>query len=72
MTELRFHRELYDVSAVDEAVKLYERFGASEKETLDSHWLVRVVGPTEARERKVSRELANYALGLSIKGNKQS
>jgi hypothetical protein len=72
MTELRFHRALYDVSAVDEAVKLYERFGASEKETGDTHWVVRVTAATEARERKVSRELANYALGLSIKGMKQS
>jgi hypothetical protein len=72
MTELRFHRALYDVAAVDEAVKLYERFGAAPKETEETHWLVRVTAPSEARERKVSRELANYALGLSIKGIKQS
>lgn len=66
MTELRFHRELYTGNAIDEALKLYARFGTFEQAEEAEHWVVRVSAATEDRARKVARELANYALGLTI------
>ena len=72
MTELRFHRDLYVDTAVDEAVKVYDRFASFELAEEPSHWVVRVSASSPARETLVSRELANYALGLTIKGRKAS
>jgi hypothetical protein len=72
MTEVRFHRELYDGPAVDEAVKTYGRFGAFELVQEPAHWLVRVTCKTPVRERQVSRELSNFALGLTVHGRKAS
>ena len=72
MTELRFHRDLYVDTAVDEAVKVYDRFASFELAEEPSHWVVRVSASSPSREQLVSRELANYALGLTIKGRKAS
>lgn len=72
MTELRFHRDLYDGPAVDEAVKLYERHGAFELVQDPAYWVVRVTAKTAPKERALSRELSNYALGLTVKGKKSS
>lgn len=72
MTELRFHRELYVDTAVDEAVKVYDRFASFELVEQPAHWVVRVTAASEPRERRVCHELANYALGLTIKGRQAS
>lgn len=72
MTELRFHRDLYAVDAVDEAVGVYGRFASFEVVDEPAHRVVRVTASSEPRERRVCRELANYALGLTIKGRKAS
>ena len=67
MTELRLHRELYAGTAVDAAVKVYARFAAFELVEEASHWVVRVSGKNAARETQIARELANYALGTTIR-----
>ncbi len=67
MTEVRFHRELYAGPAVDEAIKVFERFGRFERAEEPSYWVVRITTKTPARERKIALELGNYALGLTRK-----
>ncbi len=67
MIELRFHRELYDGKAVDEALKTFARFATFEQAEEPSHWVVRVRHDDAARERRIANELGNYALGLTIK-----
>ncbi len=70
MTTLRLHRELYDGNSVDAALKLYQPYGTLETSEEPSHWVVHITGKSEARERKIARELSNYALGLTIQGRK--
>lgn len=72
MTELRFHRELYAVDAVDEAIDVYGRFASFEVVDEPTHRLVRVTASSEPRERRVCHEFSNYALGLTIKGRQAS
>lgn len=66
MIELRFHRELYDGKAVDEALQVFGAHATLEQAVEPSHWIVRVTGGDVAREKRVAGELANYALGLTI------
>ncbi len=66
MTELRFPKSVYPGEQVDEALKLYERFGTFERSEEDGAWIVHVTASTPARERRLSGELGNYALGLVI------
>lgn len=70
MTELRLHRDLYAAEAVDEAVKIYAPYATVERTEEPAHWVVRITGQNSARERRVRLELANYALGLTVKGRK--
>jgi hypothetical protein len=63
--ELRFHREIYAGTAVDAALKVYARYGRFERAEEPTHWVVRVTTKDPVRERRVARELANYALGLT-------
>ena len=67
MIELRFHRELYDGKAVDEALKTFDRFASFEQAEEPTHWIVRITGKDQVREKKIANELANFALGLTIK-----
>lgn len=67
MRALRFHREIYRGEYVDEAVKVYQRFASFTTREEAEHWVVEVAGRTPERERQVALELANYALGLTIK-----
>ena len=67
MRELRFHRELYRGEAVDEALKIFDRFAKFEQAEEGDHWVVRLEAGSEARERKIADELANYALGLTLR-----
>ena len=66
MRELRFHREVYRGEAVDESVKLFDRFADFELTEQDEHWVVRLTAKDPAKERRIAGELANYALGLTI------
>lgn len=71
MIELRFHEELYDGFAIDEAVKAYAAYATAELSREGPAYVVRVTAKPEAEsegidERALSAELANYALGLSI------
>jgi hypothetical protein len=69
--ELRFHDELYDGRAVDEAAKVYGPFGEIALERAPSAFVVRVTAGAPALEQGISEtllaaELANYALGKTI------
>ena len=67
MIELRFHHELYDGFAVDEAAKLYGPYGTLELVREPEGFVVRVTASAEGiDERTLAAELANYALGLTI------
>jgi hypothetical protein len=66
MIEISFHKELYDGFAVDQATKVYERFGAFELVDEAHRWLVRLTARDPAREARIGFELSNYALGLTI------
>jgi hypothetical protein len=68
MTEIRFHRDLYPGEKVDEALKLFEGFGAFERVEDPSYWVVRVDAGAADDERRVLGELQNYVLGLTVKG----
>jgi hypothetical protein len=65
--ELRFHRELYDGKAVDEALQIFGAHAKFEQAEEPSHWIVRLTGTDAAREKRVAGEFANYALGLTIR-----
>ncbi len=67
MTELRFHRDLYAGAAIDEAVKAYARFATFELVEESAYWVVRVSATSDARATRVARELANFALGTTIR-----
>ena len=75
MTELRFHRDLYDGAAVDEAIKTFDRFATIERAEEESHWIVRLstdASGSKERERRIAGELANFALGLTIRRSKSA
>jgi len=71
MIELSFQHDLYDASAVDEAVKVYGAYASVDLARGPSEDVIHVaLGPDHATpgidERTVGAELANYALGLTI------
>jgi hypothetical protein len=66
VTELRLHRTLYRAAAVDAALEVYGSYATLEQLEEGDHWVVRVSSTSPARERRVARELANYALGLTV------
>ena len=67
MIELRFHRELYDGKAVDEALQIFGAHATFEQADEPAHRIVRLTGPDVAREKRIAGEFANYALGLTIR-----
>ena len=67
MTELKLCKSLYRGTSVDEAVKVYAPHASFELAEEPSHWTVRVTASSPERERRVTGELANYALGLTLK-----
>ncbi|HHH27650.1 MAG TPA: hypothetical protein ENK57_04805 [Polyangiaceae bacterium] len=67
MRELRFHRDLYRGECVDEAIKVYGPYAAITPLEDDGYWVVQIESSSVARERKIADELANYALGLTIR-----
>jgi hypothetical protein len=68
--ELRFHDELYDGFAIDEAAKVYGPHARVELVREPPAYVVRLtasaVTPTHPDEPTIAAELANYALGLTI------
>jgi len=69
--ELRFHEELYDGFAIDEAVKAFAGYATTELLRDGGAYVVRVTAGPEAEkngigERAISLELCNFALGLSV------
>jgi hypothetical protein len=71
VTALWLHRDLYHGPAVDEALGVFAEHGTFERKDEPSHWVVHVTARTPERERRVAGELANYALGLTVKGRKR-
>ncbi|HXU06377.1 MAG TPA: HxsD-like protein [Polyangia bacterium] len=67
MTELRFHRDVYAGTVVDEAVKRFGAFATFALREEPQHWVVQLTAPTPEREARVAGELGNYALGTTIK-----
>jgi hypothetical protein len=65
--ELRFHKELYDGFAVDEAAKTYADFAKAELREEEHGWVI-VLTAIEGGEavETVAAELANFALGKTI------
>ncbi len=71
MIELRFHGELYDGFAIDEAAKVYGPFGVIDLAREGDAFVARVTVGAAARDQGVDEatlaaELANYALGKTI------
>lgn len=71
MIELRFHQDLYDGFAVDEAVKTYAPYAATELSREADAFVVRLTANDAATadglgEALIARELLNFALGLTI------
>jgi hypothetical protein len=64
VTELKFDRSLYAGPSVDEAVKAFVGYAELTCVEEPSAWVVRIEGE---RAVEVSRELSNYALGLTIR-----
>ena len=70
MRTLRFPKAVYPGEQVDAAIKVYERFGTLGQSEEEGHWVVTIEASSPGRERKLEGELANYALGLTIRGLK--
>jgi hypothetical protein len=67
MIELRFHEDLYDGFAVDEAAKIYGPFATIELVRDPGAYVIRVAATQDGvDERALAAELANYALGLTV------
>jgi hypothetical protein len=65
--ELRFHEDLYDGFAVDEAAKIYGPYASIELVRDAGAYVVRVTGSADGtEERTLAAELSNYALGLTV------
>lgn len=67
MTELRFHRGLYDAGAVEEAMRAYEAYAALARRDEGDLVVVTVNADAPERERQVAGELGNAALGLTVR-----
>ncbi len=67
MKELRFHRSVYDVAAVDAAIATFERFAQIARSEDGESVVVQITASSPARERRVAGELGNFALGTTIR-----
>ena len=69
MIEVRFHAELYDGSAIDEAVQVYAPYAAIALAREEGGITVKIEpspGEDAADPAIVAAELMNYALGKTI------
>jgi hypothetical protein len=67
LIELRFHREIYRGTSIDEAVKVFASYATFKLQEEAQHWVVQVEASAKDRERRIAGELGNYALGLTVK-----
>lgn len=72
MTKLAFHKSLYAGKAVDEAVKVFSTYGTFELSETEAAWVVQLTVTDERRERRIARELGNYALGLTVQSRQEA
>lgn len=65
---LRFHRTLYAGTAIDAALQRFAHLAQTtfERKEEGEYFVVEVTSTTEARTKKIARELGNFALGLTI------
>ncbi|MFO0598967.1 MAG: HxsD-like protein [Myxococcaceae bacterium] len=66
MTRLSFDKSLYAGKAVDEAVKTFDRFATFALSETGDAWVVEVTAKNPAQEVRLTRELSNFALGLTV------
>ncbi len=67
MRTLRFPKTLYPGEHVDEALKTFDRFGTITRDEDDAAWVVRVEASSRAKARRLAGEIANFALGLTVR-----
>jgi hypothetical protein len=67
VTTLRFHRDLYAGECVDEAMKAFAPHADVKGRTDGDYWVVDIAAERPMLERRVALELANYALGLTVR-----
>lgn len=72
MTRLAFHKSLYAGKAIDEAVKVFGTHATFTLTETGSAWEVQVAAPDARKELRVSRELGNYALGLTVQSRQEA
>lgn len=76
MIELRFHEELYDGFAIDEAVKTYEPYATFTLSRESGGFIVKIAARPEeeggADPSLVAAELMNYALGKTIERSRSA
>lgn|GEM_PF-953455 len=63
---LRLHSELYVNAAIEEAIGLYRNHAEITRTEEGPYTMLSITSPRPARAEKVAKELANYALGLTI------
>lgn len=63
---LSFDKSLYAGKAVDEAVKVFGAHATFALEETPTAWVVNVTSKDPSKETRLSRELCNYALGLTV------
>ncbi len=66
MNALRFHKTLYAGEAIDAAIQRFKAFATFELEDDDAYWIVRVQAKRAGQQAALERELANFALGLTV------
>ena len=66
MSVLRLHRGLYVGSAIDQAVELYAGHAQIARTEDGEHVVLSIESGRPGRAERVAKELANYALGLTI------
>ncbi|MBL8911324.1 MAG: hypothetical protein JNM17_11585 [Archangium sp.] len=65
-TRLSFDKSLYAGKSVDEAVKVFAAHATFALEETPEAWVVNVTANVESKELRLTRELSNYALGLTV------
>jgi hypothetical protein len=70
VTEISFHKELYDHDALAEAKRTYDAYASLELREEPHRWVVSIAAADEAREDRIRCELSNFALGRTIDGAK--
>ena len=73
MIALRLNRALYDAAALDEAIAVFAAHASIDRADDASHFVlgVRSIKENAERERRIAGELANWALGATIKKAKR-